>query len=96
MCKTNKMKINELKKTRMSIIDKNNKYGSEQIELRYNDNEKEIAIARFKLDTGQVGLIDINEEYRRKGLGKQIIKEIEDELKEKKIKEIWVVCTKNH
>jgi GNAT superfamily N-acetyltransferase len=73
-------------------------FTGKQIQFKYISPETKapIAFAQFVVTTGQIGILDINEEFQRRGLGKQIIKEIEDVLKLHNKKEIWVACTKNH
>ena len=76
-----------------------NHVNGRQIQFRYIDsssNGKSIAFAQFIVTTGQIGMLDIDKQFQRKGLGKQIIKEIEDVLKLYNVKEIWVACSSNH
>lgn len=71
---------------------------AQRSEFMYYDKEtkKQIAFASFSLDSGQIGLVDVNPEYRRRKLGTQIVEEIEEELKKYKISEVWVTCSKDH
>ena len=68
------------------------------IEFTYIDNitQERIVYTRFNPDTGQIGIIDIDKKFQRKGLGKQTIKHIENEFKKIKLEEIWVACSSNH
>ena len=48
------------------------------------------------MGTGQIGLFYIDEKYRNNGLGKEILNNVINEMKNNNIKEIWAVTSKDH
>jgi GNAT superfamily N-acetyltransferase len=61
----------------------------------YNKNNK-IGYISYRLSVGQIGLFFIEEPYRNRGLGKQILEQTIKEMKENNIEYIWCVTSKNH
>jgi hypothetical protein len=59
-------------------------------------SKKQIIYVRYKPNTGQIGILDVNKEFQKKGFGKQVIKFMENELSKVNQKEIWVACSQNH
>ncbi len=65
-----------------------------KIEFYYN--EENIGHIQYRLGTGQIGLFYIDEKYRNNGLGKEILNNVINEMKNNNIKEIWAVTSKDH
>ncbi len=57
---------------------------------------KSIGYISYKLKTGQIGLFFIDNPYRNRGLGKQILTNVICDLKSKNVVKIWAVTTENH
>jgi len=62
----------------------------------YNKKDEKIGYIRYYITTGQIGLFFIDEEYQNRGLGKQILSKVIEELKENQCEEAWAVGTDNH
>ena len=62
----------------------------------YNKKDEKIGYIRYYITTGQIGLFFIDDEYQNRGLGKQILSKVIEELKENQCKEMWAVSTDNH
>lgn len=88
------LNLKEFVKIRESIID--GEFG-DQMEWTYRDNDKnKIAYVKFKPLTGQIGILDVDRQFQRRTLGKQIVEDVEIELKKNGIKKMWVACSKGH
>ena len=59
----------------------------------YNDDES-IGLVQYNNMTGEIGMMIIHETFRNMGLGKYILKNIIDEMKQNEIKEIWGISNK--
>lgn len=79
------------------LIDKNIDNENNTI-YRFTDPIKNVDIiyVRVKIGTGQIGLLDVNKNYRRQGLGTWTIKYIERELILNGVNKVWVACSKDH
>ena len=65
--------------------------------LEYYDNKNiRIGYIRYYITTGQIGLFFINDEYQRRGLGKQILSKVIEDLKTNNCDEVWAVTSTNH
>lgn len=64
--------------------------------LEYYDKECKIGYIRYYVNTGQIGLFFIQKEYQNRGLGKQILSKVINELQENNCEEIWAVSSNNH
>jgi len=74
-----------------------NKIPNGEIYLKYfSDNGKEIGYINYRISTGQICLFQLEEEYRNRGLGKQILGKVINDLKKLGIKEVWAITTENH
>ena len=62
----------------------------------YNAEDKEIGYMNYRVKVGQVGIFVIEENYRDKGLGKQILNLTMIDMKNHGAEEIWAVTTKDH
>jgi GNAT superfamily N-acetyltransferase len=62
----------------------------------YNKQNKKIGYIRYYITTGQVGLFFIDKEYQHRGLGKQILSKVIQDLKANQCEEVWTVTTSNH
>lgn len=91
-----KNKLQRLKLDSFQQTQKINNDGNVELNFKNYITKEQIAYARFKLGTGQIGILDINKKFQRRGLGKQIIQHIENEFKKTNLKEIWVACSRNH
>jgi N-acetylglutamate synthase-like GNAT family acetyltransferase len=47
-------------------------------------------------DTGQIGLFFIDNDYQNRGLGKQILSKVMEELTTYHCEEVWAVTSKHH
>jgi len=94
--------INDFKEVRYDSMDTpplglefvRNKPGG--VLLEYYDKDNRIGYIRYYNTTGQIGLFFIDEEYKNRGLGKQILSKIIKELKMNNCKGVWAVTTTNH
>lgn len=57
---------------------------------------KSIGYVSYNIQTGQIGLFFINKYYQDKGLGKQILSNVIQEISLDKNKSIWVITPKDH
>ena len=73
----------------------NNKPGGIMLEY-YNNQDVKIGYIRYYITTGQIGLFFIDKEYQNRGLGKQILSKLIEELETNKCEEVWAVSTDNH
>lgn len=73
----------------------NNKPGGVLAEY-YNDQGARVGYIKYYLSTGQVGLFFIEDAYQRRGLGKQILSKVIEELKANHCEEVWAVTTNDH
>ena len=62
----------------------------------YTNQDVKIGYVRYYITTGQIGLFFIDEEYQRRGLGKQILSKVIQDLEAYHCDEVWVVTTTNH
>ena len=69
---------------------------SGEIVVNYYDNNDNIGLTQYNINTGEIGIIIINREYRGKSLGKQIVTNIIEDMKINKIKEVWVKAPHSH
>ena len=72
-----------------------NKPGGVMLEY-YNKKDVKIGYIRYYITTGQIGLFFIDKEYQHRGLGKQILSKVIQELKDNQCDEVWAVTTDNH
>ena len=61
----------------------------------YNKTNK-IGYISYRVKVGQVGLFFIDNNYQNRGLGKQILKQVIDDMKANNVTEIWAVTVENH
>jgi len=64
--------------------------------LEYYDKEIRIGYIRYYITTGQIGLFFIDNEYQHRGLGKQILSKVIEDLKTNNCDEVWAVTSTNH
>ena len=64
--------------------------------LEYYDKDVRIGYIRYYITTGQIGLFFINNEYQHRGLGKQILSKVIEDMKTYHCEEVWAVTSKNH
>ena len=64
--------------------------------LEYYDKDHQIGYIRYYVNTGHIGLFFIQKEYQNRGLGKQILCKVIQELQENNCDEIWAVTSKDH
>lgn len=57
---------------------------------------KDIGYVSYRPHNGQIGLIRLDEKYRGRTLGEQILHQIIPELKQKGIEELWAVTSFGH
>jgi len=62
----------------------------------YNNQDEKIGYIRYYITTGQIGLFFIDEDYQRRGLGKQILSKVIQDMEANHCEEVWVVSTSNH
>lgn len=87
-----KISLDELTIVRKYEYDDWNKVEGGQVSLNVYRNDKRIAYTSFR-KTGQIGLIDVEPDYRRQGIAKFMLQSVEQELTCDKI---WAICTKEH
>jgi len=58
--------------------------------------QKSIGYIHYKIGTGQIGLFYIDDEYRNKGLGTQILLKTIEDIKLHNNKTVWVVAPNNN
>ena len=62
----------------------------------YNNKDVKIGYIRYYITNGQIGLFFIDKEYQNRGLGKQILSKVIQELETNHCEEVWAVTSKNH
>ena len=67
-----------------------------EIVVHYYDNTENFGLTQYNINTGEIGMIIINREYRGKSLGKQIVTNIIEDMKVNNIKEVWAKAPHNH
>lgn len=76
------------------------KHGQVKYKVYYNHpavhKQSYVGQVDFRNSTGQVGFIEVSEQYRRRGIANYILSNVEKELQSKNINKIWAVCTKEH
>jgi len=70
--------------------------GKYTIKFYRNSNNQEIGHISYKLYTGQIGLFYIDDKYRNNGLGKQILLQTINHMKDNNINYVWVVSLPQH
>ena len=73
----------------------NNKPGGVLLEY-YDHKDTRIGYIRYYVTTGQIGLFFIENKYQNRGLGKQILSKVMDELTTNHCKEVWAVTPQHH
>ena len=63
---------------------------------KYSMNDDLVGYVYYNLLNGKIDLLYITEPYRNKTLGKQILFNTINEMKQHDIKEIWCCATKEH
>lgn len=56
--------------------------------------DKNIGLVQYNNKTGEIGMLIIHETFRNMGLGKFILKNIINEMKQNEIKEVWAISNK--
>ena len=65
--------------------------------IRYYDHkDEEISYIYYNILNGEIKLFHINKNYTNKGLGKQILKNVINEMDINYNKEVWCVTGRNH
>ena len=92
------IKINFLSLTQMKRItdDTHNKIPNSDVRIDLYDYNNKVGFISYRLGVGQIGVFFIEEPYRNRGLGKQILEQTIKEMKENNIEYIWCVTSKNH
>lgn len=64
----------------------------------YSDFNKtnKIGYISYRVKVGQNGLFFIDKEYQNRGLGKQILSQVIDDMRANNVTEIWAVTTREH
>ena len=94
----NRIKVshNELSIMRNYEYDSWNKIENGQVKLNtYYKNER-IAFVSFRSFTGQIGLIDVDEKYRRQGIAISMLKLVEKDMMQNSVNKIWAICSFGH
>ena len=93
-----RLNINDFNETQKISDDTWNNLPASEVRLTYftKDTNQEIGYIDYRRASGQVGLFRLDEQYRNKGLGKQILQRVIDDLKQHGIKSVWAVTTKDH
>ncbi|AYV83022.1 MAG: hypothetical protein Hyperionvirus3_168 [Hyperionvirus sp.] len=65
------------------------------IGLTYTDpiNKQEVGYCQFNPHSGQIGLLRLDDKYRGRSIGTQLMNHIEQELKQNDVPEIWCVSS---
>ena len=58
--------------------------------------ENKIGYISYRVKVGQIGLFFIDKEYQNRGLGKQILTQVIEDMKLNNVTEIWAASTKDH
>lgn len=94
-----KVTINELFEKVIIEDDTYNKLKNGSITRKYyldENDETEIAMIRYKIFVGQVGLFFIDKNYRNNGLGKEILEITINDMCKKNVQNVWAVTSENH
>lgn len=82
---TDKSKVPE---PRTQVLDEHRRYDN----VKYNG----IGYIQYRKNVGQVGLIRLDDEFRGRTLGKQMLDKAIAEMRESGATEVWAVTSKNH
>ncbi len=70
-----------------------NKIENGQISLNLYNYDEHVGFVTFRILSGQVCLIDVNEKYRRRGFATHMLKKVEQYIISNKI---FAICSKDH
>lgn len=60
------------------------------------NNNRYAGFINYRVYVGQIGVFVLNDEYRNRGLGKQILTQTIKDMKEHKCTHIWAVTSRGH
>jgi len=66
------------------------------IEFYNKDSNEKIGYVSYRVKVGQIGLFFIDREYQNRGLGKQILTQVIEDMKAHNTTEVWAVTSKGH
>jgi GNAT superfamily N-acetyltransferase len=66
------------------------------IEFYNKDSNEKIGYVSYRVKVGQIGLFFIDREYQNRGLGKQILTQVIEDMKAQNTTEVWAVTSKDH
>lgn len=88
--------IKKINKPKVFIIDSKKVIDSQGRQIYYYYcNKEEIGYIRYKM-TGQIGLLYLEPEYRGYGIGKKIVENAIDDMKQNNIEKVWLVSVPEH
>ena len=76
-----------------------NKIPKSDIKIDFYDklnNDEHVGYISYRAGVGQIGLFFIDKSYQNRGLGKQILLQVIDDIKKHNATEVWAVTTPNH
>ena len=76
--------------------DEHNNVKNADIWCTYYYMNKEIGYINYRISVGQIGHFWLDPEFRNKGIGKEIFKNIIKEMKYNNLSEVWCVCSKDN
>jgi len=73
-----------------------NKIENGQVRFDVHISNQHLGFVDFRSSTGQIGIIEVKEEYRQQGIANFMLLHIEKELLKNNVKKVWCVCSQNH
>ena len=76
-----------------------NKISNSDIMIDFYDklnNDKHVGYISYRAGVGQIGLFFLEKSYQNRGLGKQILLQVIDDIKKHNATEIWAVTRQDH
>ena len=95
---TEKIFIENFIEARVVTDDEWNNVSNGNVRLSYltKNDGREIGYIDYRNSTGQIGLFRLDEEYRNRGLGKQILSKVIEDLRQSNVSEVWAVTIEHH
>ena len=91
-----KLHLSDFKKRKNISDDTWNHIKDGEVEINFLDGENQIGQISYRPQVGQIGNLVLNEKYRDRGLGKQILSEAIKDIKTYGTMEVWAVTRENH
>jgi hypothetical protein len=78
------------------VVRPSTNYKTGETVLDYYYDGVQMGLVQYHLKTGQIGMLLIHKNYCNMGIGKYIVGNIIEEMKENNNSELWLISNKNH